>query len=1208
MKSKLCMLSIVSMVLAILFIAVPQQSVKAQEGIDTTSGVLVDEMFQFMNSTSPRLSGWEIYSTGGTYSATYFENFKITDTSASDNVLIKKRFVKQSSGKVTFYYRFKMPIKMDGVVWQLSSGDIPAARILTSGGNLCYENSNGTVMALQSYNADTEYAVKVVADISAGTYDVFVNGTSRVSGAAFRNPASFLNYVSINTGYTATGDLYLKPIRVHKGYNVFADFEDTMANMPGDWTSGGSGGTISVNMLKSVCLPDVFSIKLNDTSTSANKTLSKSFSQNINKVVYEYNFFIPSKVDGMTAELKSGSTTAVKLVTANGNLCYENSSGTSVSIWDGYKANVWYRMRIIADPSTDIADIYVNGKQKATGVALRNPVSGFDNLVFSTPVSAIGTMWVDDIKVYTYQPEVADYVPQPQPKASTDYYVGMQTFSAWKEGTHLGWDFTYRYPYHDLYMGTFDEEKPESEDWQLKFMSEHGVDFFLDCWFGLYMPGNPSWVDSTAPIKHPSLGHTLHDAYFYSKYSNQVKFAIADYNCRYSSSYFRNVIIPFWLEHYLKDPRYMTIDNKPVIALCDLNSLAGGGTASVKAEIDYLRQQCINAGFSGAIILTSYFGNTDKATMDKWYAQGVDYCYAYHYGGTNSIATMQNTMNTVKNSGSQLSALPVVSTGLTGEAWEYTYYRGLTSASDFQSLCNWVRDTYMPSNSTDSYASKLVLCDNWSEYGEGHWINPGTVAGFGYLDALRNTFAGGGEHTDTIPTKDQKLRINQHFSKSWVGHSWNFDSAYYDTEGWGEPNNISGIAPSGGYLNATISGGDSNIKSRNNLDIDLSNNKYIRVRYKNSTAGTAAKMYFTTTSDTAWNEAKAMSFAINANDSNYTEYVLDMSNLSGWAGTLKQLRFDPVDNAASGSVSIDFIMVTDEIPNLLNNASFETGTTSWTSYNTAISATTTPTRQHGKQSLKASNCTTQDFWIGQNLKSALHANGQGCYNISAWVRSALGNKNASVSLAINSGGTWKEFPITGQMNDSGWTKVSGVVNLSWTSLDDVVFIVRNATDTTDYYVDNCSVIKAANLLVNPSFENGINSWITYSRSISTQTSPSPANGSFVLKTTNCTSDNSWVAQDITNYLKLSGKGTYNIAAWLRSYSGSKSANIAIALKYDDTWHEVSISPQMNDSDWSFAAGTVNITWTTLQEAKFLIRNTTDRSDFYIDDCVLTRVY
>ena len=65
----------------------------------------------------------------------------------------------------------------------------------------------------------------------------------------------------------------------------------------------------------------------------------------------------------------------------------------------------------------------------------------------------------------------------------------------------------------------------------------------------------------------------------------------------------------------------------------------------------------------------------------------------------------------------------------------------------------------MPSLPAGSLGSKMVLLPNWNEFSEGHFIMPSTLAGFGYIDAIREVFSGAGWHHDEVPTEAQKRRF-----------------------------------------------------------------------------------------------------------------------------------------------------------------------------------------------------------------------------------------------------------------------------------------------------------------------------------------------------------------------------------------------------------------------------------------------------------------
>lgn len=136
--------------------------------------------------------------------------------------------------------------------------------------------------------------------------------------------------------------------------------------------------------------------------------------------------------------------------------------------------------------------------------------------------------------------------------------------------------------------------------------------------------------------------------------------------------------------------------------------------------------------------------------------------------------------------------------------------------------------------------------------------------------------------------------------------AWEFDG---DTCGF-TPRNVTGFSwQEGGYVGGTNASSDPYMVSANDIGTDISTNKQIIIKLKNSSSSTIGRVYFTTSMSTAFDEAKSKSFTIIANDPNYTEYTINMSSVSGWENNLKQLRIDPND-AVSGSFSIDYIRIT----------------------------------------------------------------------------------------------------------------------------------------------------------------------------------------------------------------------------------------------------------------------------------------------------------
>ncbi|MFD0715795.1 hypothetical protein [Paenibacillus sp. GCM10027626] len=152
--------------------------------------------------------------------------------------------------------------------------------------------------------------------------------------------------------------------------------------------------------------------------------------------------------------------------------------------------------------------------------------------------------------------------------------------------------------------------------------------------------------------------------------------------------------------------------------------------------------------------------------------------------------------------------------------------------------------------------------------------------------------------------------------------NWNFDpaSAANDFQQWVMAHELSGNV-SGGMLTLTSTGGDPYMISAEGLDLD-SSNRYFRIRLKNNTNATQAQVFFKTNADTVFTQVKSKWFTIAPNMTDYAEYVVDMGTVSGWNGTIKQLRFDPFET--SGSMNIDYIALTNTAAGIpVANAGFE---------------------------------------------------------------------------------------------------------------------------------------------------------------------------------------------------------------------------------------------------------------------------------------------
>lgn len=162
-------------------------------------------------------------------------------------------------------------------------------------------------------------------------------------------------------------------------------------------------------------------------------------------------------------------------------------------------------------------------------------------------------------------------------------------------------------------------------------------------------------------------------------------------------------------------------------------------------------------------------------------------------------------------------------------------------------------------------------------------------------------------------------------------YDWEFDTTN-NAQGWTTGNVTATVT--GGSFNLTTTSTDPLIISPDALDITASGTyKYVQISMKNNTSVTSARIFFTTTADTNWTQAKSRSFPIGPNTTAYSNYIVDMSTVAGWTGTIKRIRIDPLDPATGSgqTVNIDYIKITETIPSV-NEWYFDTDNNSegWT--------------------------------------------------------------------------------------------------------------------------------------------------------------------------------------------------------------------------------------------------------------------------------------
>jgi len=350
-------------------------------------------------------------------------------------------------------------------------------------------------------------------------------------------------------------------------------------------------------------------------------------------------------------------------------------------------------------------------------------------------------------------PTKADYVPPPQ-VAQSDYLVGCHYCPLWKQGSRSGgWEQITPFPEREPVLSWYDEGSPEVADWEIKWCLEHGIQYFVYCWYR---------ASQGKPVEQ-FIGHAIHEGLFNARYESLFKWCIMWENQSRghagvaSEDDFLQNLLPYWIETYFKRPSYLKIDNKPVLFIYRPEYLVDdlGGIDKVKQALDKAREACRQAGFDGLHLLGEYRG-TDPRPLKLMVDEGLDYAFQYCWpvGGDPAPDVAIKAQEDYWQAWKGMDVIPFVTTltmGWDSTPWHPTFSAWRLPPKDFETLCERGK-AFMQTLPETSLGRKMVLLDNWNEFGEGHYIAPHRQYGFGYLDAVRNVFTDAPkEHIDLVP-------------------------------------------------------------------------------------------------------------------------------------------------------------------------------------------------------------------------------------------------------------------------------------------------------------------------------------------------------------------------------------------------------------------------------------------------------------------------
>ena len=627
-------------------------------------------------------SGWVLDNRGGSPKKELKSGYgALTDIREDAGTAYIRGINKTSTGLLTFHTSVQLNGN-GGYMEYRNDADKSVYRVEAKDNKWQLLNADGSYTALAAITGeDKAYVFRMVLDLDNNRATTYIDNVNYGTYPLITSGAD-TNILNFRYGTTDEAKVTLSPggLLATANYAVY-DFFDIYTEsgiMPFGWY--GYNAISEENVLK----------------VKAGGNAVKAFTPVSGKAVVE-SWYLSSDVPA-GFDVMSGSKKILEFKTdadnfyVNGNKIYEN-----------YYNDIWYRLRFELDTVTGLADIKVNGRYVANDIAFGDKTTSVDTI--SVTNSGTGDVLFDNFKVFR-EIEHDDYVPVPVP-LKDEYNIGMNVCSLWQNGTHGGWSCITPYDDKQPVLGYYDEGNIETADWEKKYLLEHGVDFQAFCFFFTY----------DYPFRPANAMH-LFDGYMNAKYSDMSKYCmlweVGNGQSPGSLDEWKEKYVPYIVENFLKDERYMTIDNKPVICVFGISALDSRSGGQTKAMFDHLEEVATGMGFDGMIYLATADPSEAVANM------GFDGTYAYSWsraGYQLAVNKDRNINNAKKAEELNIYQVPTVSVGFNDIGWNPERYP-LITGEDYKAAHKWVKDTYLTTYPKEDWQKNLVMLSTWNEYGE----------------------------------------------------------------------------------------------------------------------------------------------------------------------------------------------------------------------------------------------------------------------------------------------------------------------------------------------------------------------------------------------------------------------------------------------------------------------------------------------------------
>ncbi len=323
----------------------------------------------------------------------------------------------------------------------------------------------------------------------------------------------------------------------------------------------------------------------------------------------------------------------------------------------------------------------------------------------------------------------------------------------------------HNWPRYPLW-GYVNEADPYVMEMEINAAADHGVNVFIYDWY---------WYD-----RRPFLEQCLDNGFLKARNNDRMKFYLmwANHNANHLWD-IRNsddngytviwradidrkefeIVCHRVIDQYFHQPNYYTIDGKPVFMIYDLKNLIKGlgGVEQTREAFEFFREETVKAGFPGLHLQAVAWrfvkgditgvdpdeGGMNQASLDSLGFDSVTNYQFVHF--TNMNRDYLEILEDVKaewkrlEEGCNLPYVPHVSIG-----WDNNpRYRQFlpfvcknNTPENFEKALRMAKD-YLQDR---PQLPRLVTLNSWNEWTETSFLEPDTLYGYGYLEAVKRVF------------------------------------------------------------------------------------------------------------------------------------------------------------------------------------------------------------------------------------------------------------------------------------------------------------------------------------------------------------------------------------------------------------------------------------------------------------------------------------